>query len=183
MKRISTLLFVLLSLSLTAWAQSPFELDSLKYIEELQARRIPQLIEVRAEGEATLYASSIDTMLQVTKMAAMPLFLLGDEGAYWACAYLGKLAYVRKSAALNTAAIQKAWDEMSRHYRYLVAYNAMVQSLQLAVEYAEQTQLAVSEDKLQDDPVLLQYFESKHRTLTDALPYLDKLNPKAYFGQ
>ena len=183
MKRISALLFCFFTLLITSTAQTPFQLDSLQYMEELRERPIPQLIEVRAEGQATLYASSTDTLKKISKMAEMPLFLLGDEGAYWACCYLGRIAYVRKSAAVNSAAIQEAYNRVSHHYRYLLAYNAVVQGLQLALEYTEQTQKALADGSIEEESAYKEFLNSKHRELSDALPYLDKVDPKAFFGQ
>ena len=181
-KRIPALLFAAFACIWALPAQTTFEEDSLQCISELQQKKIPELIEVRAEGEATLYVSPMDTTQRVTKMAGFPLFLLGDEGGYWACCYLGRLAYVRKSAALNTAAIQKAYDSVSRNYRYLLAYNAVVQGLQLALEYTEQAQIAISDNSIDQEPMLKAFLESPHRTLPDAMPYLNKVNPRAFYG-
>lgn len=185
MKRIPTLLFAVLAFSLTVSAQTSFELDSLKYIEELQLKKIPQLIEVRVDSDAVLYPSPIDTAttVRITKMAGMPLFLLGDEGGYWACCYFGRIAYVLKSAVMNSAAIQRAYDDASHHYRYLLAYNAVVQGLRLALEYTEQAQTAMGDNSIDEEPTLKTFLESKHRNLPEALPYLDKMDPKAFFGR
>ena len=67
MKRISALLFCFFTLIVSSTAQTPFQLDSLQYKEELHERPIPQLIEVRAEGQATLYASSTDTLMKISR--------------------------------------------------------------------------------------------------------------------
>lgn len=182
MKRISTLLFAVLASAMTIAAQTSFELDSLQFVEELQQKKIPQLIEVRTVGEPTLYASPLDSTQRVTKLTGFPLFLLGDEGSYWACCYFDKLVYVRKNMVVNTPAIQNAYNNVSRHYRYLLAYNAVVQGLQLALEYTEQAQTAMGDNSIADEPTLSAFLESKHRSLPDALPYLDKMDPKAFFG-
>ena len=181
-KRIPALLFTVFTCVLAMPAQTTFEEDSLQYISELQQKKIPELIEVRAEGETTLYASPIDSLQKITKMADFPLFLLGDEGGFWACCYLGRMVYIRKSATLNTAAIQRAYDNVSRHYRYLLAYNAVLQGLQLALEFTEQAQIAVSDNSIDDEPMLKDFLESKHRTLPDAMPYLNKMDPRAFYG-
>ncbi len=183
MKRISTLLFAAFGLLISALAQSPFELDSLQYIQELQEKKIPQLIEVRAEGESTLFFSPTDTTKHFNKIDGMPLFLLGDESRYWACSYLGRTAYVRKSDAVNSEAIQRAYDSASRHYRYLLAYNAVVQGLQIALDYSEQAQKAVADGTLDNEPDLQLYLNSRHRELDDATGYLDKMDPRAFFGK
>lgn len=185
-KRIHALLFAAFMLPIftnSLQAQTTFEEDSLQYIQEIQQKKIPQLIEVRAEGEATLFASPMDTVQKVSKMAGFPLFLLGDEGGYWACCYLGRLAYVRKNATVNTAAIQQAYNNVSRHYHYLLAYNAIIQGLQLALEYTEQVQTAIADNSIDDEPSLKAFLESQHRTLPDALPYLNKLDPRAFYGK
>ncbi|MBP3228114.1 MAG: hypothetical protein J6M53_04920 [Bacteroidaceae bacterium] len=182
MKRIPTLLFAVLLAPICIFGQTAFEADSLRYVQELQERRIPQLIEVRSDSTATLYASPYDSTVQVSQIAGLPLFLLGDEGGYWACCYLGRLAYVRKSAAVNTEAIQRAYDSVSRHYRYLLAYNAVVQGLQLALEYTEQATQAVAQGTVNEEPHIKSFLESQHRSLPDAMPYLSKTEPHAVFG-
>lgn len=183
MKRISTLLFACVGFVITAFAQTPFQADSLRFVEELQQNKIPQLIEVRTEAGVPIYASPTDTKPTCVRADGMPLFLLGDEGGYWACCYLGRMGYVRKSAAENTAAIQRAYDGVSRHFRYLLAYNAVVQGLQLALEFTEQAQTALGDNSIKDEPMIRAFLESKHRELPDAMPYLDKIDPKACFGE
>ncbi len=182
-KRHLCLLFAAFLFSLPHKAQTTFEEDSLQFVQEMQERRIPQLIEVRAEGDATLYGSPTDTTLRVAKLPGFPLFLMGDEGGFWACSYFGRLAFVRKSAAENTALIQKAINSVSRNYCYMLAYNALVQGLQLAIEYTEQAQNALGDNSINDEPELQAFLQSRHRELPDAFPYLDKIEPRAFYGK